>query len=719
VEAQQLPLVCDAVAEVVLPRPSARAMTIQLSVRQTAAARRLALTLAARLTGPLDRRLFRAVRPLLSERDLAPELQLTAAAALLQHTALRGRRIGKLLRAVVRGRSKTKSVALLRQLEQQVGSIPGLHDLRHRLEERIRMRCPRCQVQMPRRDMIEHLWTEHRLFLDGQRVREAWPLIAEWLEEVRRSGDAAVMERCRTAAQQLDPEEGPRRLQRLALSRGIEDAEARRSLRAEASTSQASLCPQCYDLVPLPQDPLPRPMSVCRGRLSAGGYRVEVESTGLFRWAEVEIPGRPCLRQVPPGPRWTWQGALLFLVGPLVLLALAVACLPKCWLPFAFSEYWALVPVVVLLLALLLSVVVRLVWGTERSPDDRAIDYAWRWVVPQLHKEGFSLEDSAFLASLAMASLDRGRGKMRRASLQRWLSLTERVVRMGFGGARHLAALRRLAVADAVRRGQDHVRLVVAEVDRCCRGELPLAYADGLFSPAPGDAWERGELSRVRVLLCDSAFSAGFEVRDLIEAGEAAPSLGAVLRCSDVQGLAYLRLLWSLRATRPWDRHGEAETVFEVATHSRSRKLLHRYPDLLLHPLLPDGLLDGPDDVSRNLEQLILCSRGVGLREVLFTHPPRVVEVHYPQQLHGMYELIVDGHRFAFARSPDMAAAALERWCRYFFDELAPLVADVFSWPSPDAVAVRRAWGAVCCPECGLLLLPVVGEVGISLRTTP
>lgn len=712
VPAGQVPPLCDALAEVVSPRPSAWAVALLLTTRRAMAARRLALTLTARLPAPIHRRLERAVRPLLSDRALPPELQFTVAAALLRHISPRARRAVKLLRAVVKGRSKIKAVARLQQLEQQVGPFAALQDFRSRLEARIRMRCPRCQVEMPRHDMVGHLWNEHRLVLDGQRVREPWPVIEDWLAEAGPGGDASILERCRTLAQQLDPERGLHQLQRLIVSRKINDPDARRALLAEAAAHRGSLCPRCYDLVLLPQDPPPRPMSVCRGRLSVAGYRVEVENRGLWRWAEVEVPGQGCLRMVPPGPFCTRQSALLFLVAPLVLVALLMAIFGPTDRP--------LLPVgTLLLLALVLWLVVRLRWGPQRSADDRAIDFAWTWLAPRLHGEGFSLEDSAFLASLSLASLRRGWPRARHAALERLLSLTERVVRMGFGGAHHLAALRRLALGDAVRREHDHVRLVAAEVDRCFRGELPLAYVDGLLDPATANDWRPGELARMRVLLCESAFEAGFEVRDLVEAGEAAPALGTVVNCKDVQGLAFLRLLWSLRATRPWDRVGEADTVFEIAAQADSHNLLEHYPDLILHRVLPGNLHGQSPARSRNQVPLLLCGRGVVLRGLLISQPPRVIEVH-AHSLPGEtadHELIVDDQCLLFPSPPDGVALQLERWCRYFFDELSPLVADVPNWPPPDALAVRRAWGAVSCPDCGHLLLPVVGDVGIPLRT--
>ena len=162
----------------------------------------------------------------------------------------------------------------------------------------------------------------------------------------------------------------------------------------------------------------------------------------------------------------------------------------------------------------------------------------------------------AFLASLALVSVGRGRPAPRREPLGRLLTLTERVVGAGFGGARDLAALRRLAIADAVRQGKERVLLVVAEVDRCFSGKLPLAYAEGVLAGGRDDGWRRADLARLRVLLCDSAFEAGFELRDLIEAGETAPALGEILGIGDTEALAHLRLLWSQRASRPWDRHG-------------------------------------------------------------------------------------------------------------------------------------------------------------------
>ena len=142
VELNQVPTLADALAQVVAARPSARAVTLLLAANPLPAARHLALTLTTRLPAPVDRRFLRAVRPLLSDRALPPEVQFTTAAALLRHTVNDSHSTAKLLRAVVKGRSKLKAIVRLRQLELHVGPVPGLEGLLHQLEERVRSALP-------------------------------------------------------------------------------------------------------------------------------------------------------------------------------------------------------------------------------------------------------------------------------------------------------------------------------------------------------------------------------------------------------------------------------------------------------------------------------------------------------------------------------------------------------------------------------------------------
>src|SRR5262249_34287528 len=135
-------------------------------------------------------------------------------------------------------------------------------------------------------------------------------------------------------------------------------------------------------------------------------------------------------------------------------------------------------------------------------------------------------------------------------------------------------------------------------------------------------------LARLRVLLCDRAFEAGFEVQNLLDAGRTAPSLGAVLQTDVPGGLAALRLLWSLRPSRPWDRCGPATTVFELAGDRERSALLADQPDLLLVQEEPSWLVVGDGGQgAMGPARILLSPRGVTLQETLFTEPPHVVEV--------------------------------------------------------------------------------------------
>jgi hypothetical protein len=98
---------------------------------------------------------------------------------------------------------------------------------------------------------------------------------------------------------------------------------------------------------------------------------------------------------------------------------------------------------------------------------------------------------------------------------------------------------------------------------------------------------------------------------------------------------------------------------------------------------------------------------------VLFTEPPRVVEVNARWRYN---DLIIGEQRFRSSGTLDMLALRMERWFRYAFTEFLPSLLRVEKWQAPDRLAILRAWGAVSCPECRRQLLPRVGQVGTALE---
>ncbi|HZT80239.1 MAG TPA: hypothetical protein VFA26_08455 [Gemmataceae bacterium] len=698
-----------AVAGLLKDNPRGPRLIALLLSQPEPAGRRLAYRLVEALPARLHGANLAALRPLLLDRRQPPEEQLEGAAALLRAVGKDGPAALEVLKVLTAGLGKRRGIERLRQLGERIGPCPALDEVCAELEDQMRMRCPRCGAEGRRREMLAHLWDEHRLVLEGRRVREPWDAIADWVAAHAVSPDPGLLARCRDLAQKLDGEAGLRRVQRLLLARGVPDAQAQAELLAEAEQRDASLCPHCYDFVAIPRIDAPAELSVHRGRLSARGYRVEVSESGLFSRLEVEVPGRPPERLPLPGRRLTRKGALYLLAGPLVLTALALAVLaPKMVAAVALTVTF------LLLGALVVALFVQADWRSARPPLERAVDQAWAVLAPRLHAAGFSAADAAFLGGLAALSVGHGRPAARAAVLTRLLNLTDKEVSAHVEAARNLAALHRLALADAVAAGKDPVPLLAGQVGRCFEGRLPLAFADGLLAGWEEAGWPPRKRALLRVLLLDRAFEAGFEVRNLLDAGQTAPALGAVLGTDDPGGLARTRLLWSLRPRRPWDRCGEAVTVFNLAADPEGADLLAKHPDLLLYQ--PAGWQGSGGDARARGAEVIVCCRGIVFEGTLFDEPVRTVEVIARRGESGeSYVLVLGEHRFVFHADPGAIASQLERWFRWYFGDFVPQVKEVYRWHSPHVAAVLRAWGTVPCPGCKRPLLPRAGDVAIAL----
>src|SRR5262249_25482677 len=165
----------------------------------------LALALAGSVSSAPDSPLWGPLLALLRDRNLPDEVQAGAAASLLRTEGLADDEARRALTAYLAGLGKTRSVERLWRL-QALHAHPLVATWRSRIEAKVKMRCPRCQVELRRPEMMAHLWQEHRLLLDGWKVREPWPLIEDWVARLPRQGASEHVERLQQLVGQLDPE---------------------------------------------------------------------------------------------------------------------------------------------------------------------------------------------------------------------------------------------------------------------------------------------------------------------------------------------------------------------------------------------------------------------------------------------------------------------------------------------------------------------------------
>jgi hypothetical protein len=335
-------------------------------------------------------------------------------------------------------------------------------------------------------------------------------------------------------------------------------------------------------------------------------------------------------------------------------------------------------------------------------------------MLPRLSDRGFQPSDAGFLAGLALVSLERGKPEARRPLLEKAMRFAAGEVLQG-REVGPLAALKRLGVNDAVRDGRDPIPLVLEELDFCLKGKLPLAYGEALLTDWETDWWTSSNLARLKVLLADRAFDAGYEVSDLIEIGQSYSAIGGLLEVSSPRGLVLLRLLYSMRNGKPWDRNSPMTTTFDLAMRRESKALFNLFPDLLLvHENADYQAAHAARKEPLAPLRIAICGRGVALQEVLFEKKPTVIEVS-TRRASGQWEMRVGSETFRFSADPSYVADRLERFFRFFFNDFLPQTGQVMSWRSPDVGAKLRARGAKPCPDCRRPLLPRVGSVAHTI----
>lgn len=659
--------------------------------------RHLAMLLAARLPPPLPAYMIDPLCRLLLEGAGSDDMQRALAAVLVRSANRTSENLDEILHAYTVGLGKAQMVDRLHGLEAVVGRLPAIEELCARLEDKIKSRCPRCPISLPRLLMVKHLWLEHGLLVDGQTVREPWKMIEDWIGEYYLTRDSAVLAQCKALAQRIDPANGLERVQRLFLSNRIEDSEALEKILIEARRRRSTVCPHCFGLVPAPSEIEVRPLNASHGRLSLYGYLVEVSDRGLLTHFRLETPRGVLYHGREPGRLLTQKGALMALAGPFVVTALLLALMQL------GDKNPSLLPVVVLLmLAGIMGIISRFAWRVRRPVQERAVDFAWTRLTPHLHEQGFSADDSVFLAGLAQLSSGHGRADRRSDALLRILGITEFAVATGSVTATHLGVLWRLVILDAAEAGIDAVPMAVSQAARCFEGKLPIAFLEQLLADWPQQELSSGQRARLRVQLCDRAFEAGYELRELIAMGEAAPALGSALGTTNPDALAQLRLLWALRPSRSWDACGPCATAFELASDPHNDRHFGAFPDLLFVPWdLPDGYVG---------------SRGVFFRDIMFGFMPRAMTVRPRIFLPGGgFDLLIDDDRFWFQTDPEPIRQTLDRWFNFYFLEFRPQVKAVHEWRSPGLLDAMRLHQIVQCPECQRKLLSRLGNTGIAI----
>jgi predicted RNA-binding Zn-ribbon protein involved in translation (DUF1610 family) len=622
--------------------------------------------------GPVSASDLARLRPLLGERTIPVKLRIQAAARALASLPDTRESVRIIAKPLTAGLSPLRRLERLRQLQHQLETHVSLDALIERREARLKMDCPRCGRRYPRETMVRHLWHEHGLILEDGKVRSPRRTVRELTDEHAASHDTTVLDRTSLVA-----DEAAIRAWVAASDPPGEDVAP---LLAAAEENGCGLCSECFAEREPPVPPLPPPMARSQDRLAADGDTIQIHGRDWFPTLTVSTAAK----FIHFGP----EGS----IGPRGLATLAAAFLLM--IAFAITVFgsreWAAPGVIVrfLLCAAAVYGLIRALRVSTRRSEDRLVDAAWMHLVPVRLAGNHS---SRSLTRVCRSSLGRGDPAERAALVKEVL---ERAA--AEGDLQLLAAASILQASDRARMGHDHASAVAAPIAEAIRGERSTAFAElaaecYLASEPPPPAPER---ARIRVLLLEAAFEAGFSPRDLNELWIAAPRLRALMGVEPLHRLALLHGVAKMQPDRGWERIARAESVFELCRSAPNigGRLLAEFPDLLL--------CHRPDpDTEAQLGPVLICTRGIAVGGRMLADPQTEVSL---EKAGGRIELVFGPHRFPLERQPigDLPGVIRE-WLRFRAWALLPLLDNYLLAGSPAITARVLKPFRTRCPQCG------------------
>lgn len=659
----------------------------------------IAIEICGRLTGPIAAPLVRMVLPFLDLRDLPRRARENAAITLLRGAGGDEALGIEILRAFLAQTSKKRGVEKLQQLEQRFGHSRAIDAVLMEVEDEIRMSCPRCPTELRKKDMVAHLWDRHRLYLDGQRVREPWRVIEDWVVDYGLEKDPQVLERCRNLALQDDPRDGLTRLNRLLFRRGLRERELLSELREQASARNATLCPHCSATVDIAESLKIDPIVLDSSRLEGFGYLIEVSDRGLVPKVRVETPDAIVYRGREVGRTLTRLGALLSAVVPITLATYAV-------LSWYFSDREVapeLLGATAAGAGLLTAGLVYLLWPNPRPAKERLVHAAWRILVPEMLQRDFDPRAWGFLHGLVEITETVRRQRISHDLLLECCEEASNAARSEPLAQACLARLCRRSLADMAHAGEDPFDFVLTLAAECFKGKIPLSFLSDLLANFHGrdrTQWSDGDLNRLPILIAHQAFTAEAEIDDWLNLGRAYPRLASILNLEQRWHWLQYFSIWSQRNLAQWEEVSPALTMIELARdESEYEEILTHYPDVLLYA--PKA-------------NIVIGSKGVWIEGVCVTSFQKGTDVSL-HKFSGNYELTVGAIKIRCSENPRSYVDDIEQWLDYYFHEFLPTVPNV---ARPLLESKHRMWqlAKTTCPECGKSLVPCLGDLGVALR---
>jgi hypothetical protein len=621
-----------------------RALLVQLVVRLRAAAEAERVAVVEQLL------------PLLNEKRVPLAVRMAAAARAVESLPDTPAAIRGVVAALTAGLSPSQALHRLRHLQHLTEKSDALDAAVEAREQKVKLDCPRCGVKLPRAEMAKHLWHDHGgLTLVQGKTRSRAGAVQALRREYAALGDPALFDR----AAEVGGEPAAR-----GWAAETASPEEALPLCAAACERGVSLCPACFADVPPAVPGLPPPLALAHGRIGGEGHSAAAQ--GAF----------------PPR-------VSAALAAGVVLLAFALVA------PFVRGSFLLWMSCFLSLAGFAYLVTLLVLWP-RRSPDDAAIDAAWRKLAPRLADRGSA---ARFLTRLCLTSLGRGDPMERAQTLNRVIARArddpdERAL---------LAAALVLQVDDGARYGRDRAEGIAELAGRAFRDReadfAALVLAAYLSVPR-----EEAERARLRILLHEAAFATGLTARDVIGLSDASPPLREAMGLPP-HHVALLYGVWLDRETRPWGTVGPARTVFELAAGAPTTagELLAHEPGLLL-------LCRTDPDVETELGPLLVTAAGVSIDELTMSDPAAEVRVESAGR-----ELVFGPHALKLGTAiPVEFAADVKAWLRFRAEVLAEYPATHLRPDAKPAPGLLDPFAANC-PHCDTTCASVVGAIARRL----